>query len=333
MSKIRRNDPCPCGSGKKYKKCCLSDDTSQRNRDATNNKLYQLHQALISEASTTYEQQINNQLERIEQEAFYPNLDDETRGVYQSGLIPWIMSSVPIFKSNETILKRFYLATHRGLSLRTKEILTQWIHASPSVYEVKSIDPSSKFMQIQDLRENTTFSIPFEHEDDFIEGSFLIGIVIPFMNHHNFLMTVIKLYDRNVSFYNKLLDTYKNKNLKEVFPNFLVDALNSDSVESNWKDDSHEQVAHLLTEHLSQKAVGDRVILEGISMWRTFCEMKNPTIQRIQTYAAAMDYYIQKVILKDANITQASIAKEYDTSASSLSTNYRRIDQALNQNE
>lgn len=23
MSDIGRNDPCPCGSGKKYKKCCL----------------------------------------------------------------------------------------------------------------------------------------------------------------------------------------------------------------------------------------------------------------------------------------------------------------------
>ncbi len=23
MSKIGRNDPCPCGSGKKYKKCCM----------------------------------------------------------------------------------------------------------------------------------------------------------------------------------------------------------------------------------------------------------------------------------------------------------------------
>jgi len=23
MSKIGRNDPCPCGSGKKYKKCCI----------------------------------------------------------------------------------------------------------------------------------------------------------------------------------------------------------------------------------------------------------------------------------------------------------------------
>lgn len=23
--KLGRNDPCPCGSGKKYKKCCLTD--------------------------------------------------------------------------------------------------------------------------------------------------------------------------------------------------------------------------------------------------------------------------------------------------------------------
>ena len=31
MSKeIRRNDPCPCGSGKKYKKCCGSPKLSAR---------------------------------------------------------------------------------------------------------------------------------------------------------------------------------------------------------------------------------------------------------------------------------------------------------------
>ncbi|WP_320041797.1 SEC-C metal-binding domain-containing protein [uncultured Desulfobacter sp.] len=26
MAKIGRNTPCPCGSGKKYKKCCLGLD-------------------------------------------------------------------------------------------------------------------------------------------------------------------------------------------------------------------------------------------------------------------------------------------------------------------
>ncbi len=30
-NKTSRNDPCPCGSGKKYKKCCLEkDQTSER---------------------------------------------------------------------------------------------------------------------------------------------------------------------------------------------------------------------------------------------------------------------------------------------------------------
>ncbi|MGQ9625221.1 MAG: PBPRA1643 family SWIM/SEC-C metal-binding motif protein [Candidatus Bathycorpusculaceae bacterium] len=31
-TKIGRNDPCPCGSGKKYKKCCgrIADDKVQR---------------------------------------------------------------------------------------------------------------------------------------------------------------------------------------------------------------------------------------------------------------------------------------------------------------
>ena len=28
-SKIGRNDPCPCGSGKKYKKCCMAADVTE----------------------------------------------------------------------------------------------------------------------------------------------------------------------------------------------------------------------------------------------------------------------------------------------------------------
>jgi hypothetical protein len=31
MSKINRNDPCPCGSGKKFKKCCGAEKSSASN--------------------------------------------------------------------------------------------------------------------------------------------------------------------------------------------------------------------------------------------------------------------------------------------------------------
>ena len=32
MSEINRNDPCPCGSGLKYKKCCMNKMTSYAER-------------------------------------------------------------------------------------------------------------------------------------------------------------------------------------------------------------------------------------------------------------------------------------------------------------
>jgi hypothetical protein len=32
--KPQRNDPCPCGSGKKYKKCCLPKDRDQAHGDS-----------------------------------------------------------------------------------------------------------------------------------------------------------------------------------------------------------------------------------------------------------------------------------------------------------
>ena len=31
VTKIGRNDPCPCGSGKKYKNCCLDKDRENGN--------------------------------------------------------------------------------------------------------------------------------------------------------------------------------------------------------------------------------------------------------------------------------------------------------------
>ena len=36
MAKIKRDAPCPCGSGKKYKKCCLSHNTPSQKTGHTN---------------------------------------------------------------------------------------------------------------------------------------------------------------------------------------------------------------------------------------------------------------------------------------------------------
>lgn len=37
--KVRRNNPCPCGSGRKYKRCCLSKERSQTSTSVTSQRL------------------------------------------------------------------------------------------------------------------------------------------------------------------------------------------------------------------------------------------------------------------------------------------------------
>jgi hypothetical protein len=44
-----RNDPCPCGSAKKYKKCCLADSEAQRVEDLSYRRLREIENKLIRE--------------------------------------------------------------------------------------------------------------------------------------------------------------------------------------------------------------------------------------------------------------------------------------------
>jgi len=41
MSKISRNDPCPCGSGKKYKKCCALLEQERQKKKRMGSKKFQ----------------------------------------------------------------------------------------------------------------------------------------------------------------------------------------------------------------------------------------------------------------------------------------------------
>lgn len=40
VGKVGRNDPCPCGSGKKYKKCCLMEEKKMAQEHKTGEKIY-----------------------------------------------------------------------------------------------------------------------------------------------------------------------------------------------------------------------------------------------------------------------------------------------------
>ncbi|MGD1083229.1 MAG: tetratricopeptide repeat protein [Verrucomicrobiota bacterium] len=62
MNKPGRNDPCPCGSGKKYKKCCLPRDEAARPRVLAEDR----EEPFIAELRPDLDEEVDRFLERLE---------------------------------------------------------------------------------------------------------------------------------------------------------------------------------------------------------------------------------------------------------------------------
>lgn len=326
MRKPKRNEPCSCGSGKKYKRCCGANTNNSSNVQTMNDTLYRIHQDLISFATNKYNITLQEQLTLLDSPAI---MDEDTKDIYQIGLTPWIVATTPCLNNKDTIFERFYRQNQARVSPLAKSILVKWPRTLPSVYEIISIDsPKRNFLQIRELRTMETFDVPFERANsNFTEGGLLIGMLIPFVQHDNFLFSMVTLYDRDTNFYIELLDTYSKKDggLKGNFPQFLQEALQSGATEFVWEHPQHEEVANLFAEKMETNEIDDDTIGIGITLWNDFCKKENPTIQKTEPYAAALDFYIQKEVLQKPDVRQVQVAEQYDTSPSTLSRIYRNM--------
>src|SRR6266508_4019469 len=92
MDKVCRNDPCPCGSGKKYKRCCLGHGSAaigftQEERQSALDKLEEFVSAELEneedEAYETFYAEWHDRLDELEERGEqWPELSDS---VYDMG--------------------------------------------------------------------------------------------------------------------------------------------------------------------------------------------------------------------------------------------------------
>ncbi len=69
MVKMGRNAPCPCGSGKKYKKCCLSLEDGKRQKHAKPTKFIPVYTELDQLSNSVVELIKQNDLAKAEKRA------------------------------------------------------------------------------------------------------------------------------------------------------------------------------------------------------------------------------------------------------------------------
>lgn len=147
--KTGRNDPCPCGSGKKYKKCCLSGAYTEIGKEESAKG--QIVQDLLKFYRKNYAHTLED-AHSLFWDDFIPEkyLDDKTIGLADINLWEWIVYDYIIDEANDKTLIDLYLENKKLISLDDRKVLTMMKNSVISLYEVQEVFPE-KGLLLKDL--------------------------------------------------------------------------------------------------------------------------------------------------------------------------------------
>ncbi len=135
-----RNDPCPCGSGKKYKKCCLSRTYTESGReDFIRNKLVQ---DLLGFFKRKYGHTFDD-ARLLFWDDFNPDeqLDGYTWDIAEINFWEWVVHDFAIDEEDGKTLIDLYMESKVGMLPNEHKVLTIMKNSVISLYEVQEVFP------------------------------------------------------------------------------------------------------------------------------------------------------------------------------------------------
>jgi len=147
MEKISRNEPCPCGSGRKYKKCCLlkEDELTSRHREegtAVSRALDWLAQHYPQQVSEALDTEFFGALEETERDRL-SKLSPSLQEMVHINSHEWLINDACIEVKGERTPVRELLLGSGGLLLAPAG--REWLKAMGkrplSLYEVQQVTP------------------------------------------------------------------------------------------------------------------------------------------------------------------------------------------------
>jgi len=149
MSKTGRNDPCPCGSGKKYKKCCLAETFFEIGREES------IRKRLVDELMRFYEKNYRYTMEEAHVlfwDDFIPeeHLEGHSLDIAYQNFFEWITFDFVIDPDNNKTLIDLYMENKKNLSMDEHKVLTIMKNSVISLYEVQEVFPE-KGLLLKDL--------------------------------------------------------------------------------------------------------------------------------------------------------------------------------------
>lgn len=153
MSKPGRNDPCPCGSGRKYKRCCLGREAEH---DAFAARLDAEVLPLLSQLAKFAEKAARAPLDAVARKEFpfwRPPLDDAAA----ARVVDFLIFDARLEYYGRTAVEQFKLEREHALDEAQQSMLAAWSGSPRRLYRAQSW--SAGFIACADLLSETEQTI------------------------------------------------------------------------------------------------------------------------------------------------------------------------------
>ena len=158
--KVGRNDPCPCGSGKKYKKCCLKKKEGalpekKSAQSAEERKAFRLYEEFVARK---YKRELYEFLDR-----WIPQFEEASRELdSERDWLSYIEEMFLFFGRGESgvpLVEDFLKTKGRNLSRAEREILASLPLAYPGLYETLEVEEKEGKILLKDRLTGEVFSV------------------------------------------------------------------------------------------------------------------------------------------------------------------------------
>ncbi|MFH1436059.1 MAG: SEC-C metal-binding domain-containing protein [Pseudomonadota bacterium] len=151
MTDAGRNDPCPCGSGKKYKQCCLTKASARRTAGTEETLMRELVRDLFRFAKKHHEKKMQDAYGffagAADDEA---SLTPEQKSTTEINYSDWLVYDWIVDTDKGKTLIDLYLEHDPGLRPGQRDILGGMRESIVSLYEVAGVVPEES-MKLRDL--------------------------------------------------------------------------------------------------------------------------------------------------------------------------------------
>lgn len=338
MEKIGRNDLCPCGSGKKYKKCCGKTNVISM-ESLIEKELHEIQIDVLQFAFQNYQEEIDDCLAEWHEELVIP---EEALEIFHLFACTWFITSVEL--DGKTIMAEYIdRHIHKINRPRIKDTLQSWRSARPSVSIIQDQD-ENQYVTVQDIFTNEVYKVKVLDEEHAVEtGGLILGTILPTGATSVFFTTFIdrpaveseELKEAVWSLYENSEEEspvdFVTESYLEVLNLFIFGKIDFSIDDLEWISAKHMEVAVAYQTYMEDYENDESIIHLGVYLWHQYCMRRNPKIMKSSVYVATLVYLINKLHPFGGEITQKELAEEFQISSSSLSSKYKDMEDVLSE--